>query len=49
MTTSRIPGFYNLTLEERRAQLASAGGLTAEELAALDGEAGLSSSQAEAT
>ena len=48
MTTSRIPGFYNLTLEERRAQLASAGGLTAEELAALDGEAGLTLSQAEA-
>jgi hydroxymethylglutaryl-CoA reductase len=48
MTTSRIPGFYNLTLENRRTQLASAGGLSAEELAALDGEAGLSSSQAEA-
>jgi hydroxymethylglutaryl-CoA reductase len=48
MTTSRIPGFYNLTLEERRAQLASAGILTAEELAALDGEAGLTPSQAEA-
>jgi hydroxymethylglutaryl-CoA reductase len=48
MTTSRIPGFYNLTLEERRAQLAYTGGLSAEELAALDGEAGLSASQAEA-
>ena len=48
MTTSRIPGFYNLTLKERRAQLASAGDLTAEELAALDGEAGLTPSQAEA-
>ena len=47
MTTSRIPGFYNLTLEERRAQLASTGVLTAEELAALDGEAGLAPSQAE--
>ncbi len=47
MTTSRIPGFYNLTLEERRDQLAFAGGLTAEELAALDGEAGLAPSQAE--
>ncbi len=47
MTTSRIPGFYNLTQEERRTQLASAGGLTPEELAALDGEAGLSPSQAE--
>ncbi len=48
MTTSRIPGFYNLPLAERRAQLASAGGLTAEELAALDGEAGLAPAQAEA-
>jgi len=48
MTTSRIPGFYNLTMEERRTQLASAGGLTAEEMAALDGEAGLTSTQAEA-
>jgi len=48
MTTSRIPGFYNLTLDERRGQLASAGGLTAEELSALDGETGLSPSQAEA-
>jgi hydroxymethylglutaryl-CoA reductase len=47
MTTSRIPGFYNLTLEERRAQLALVGNLTAEELAALDGEAGLAPSQAE--
>jgi hydroxymethylglutaryl-CoA reductase len=48
MNTSRIPGFYNLTLEERRAQLASSGVLTSEELAALDGEAGLTSAQAEA-
>lgn len=48
MATSRIPGFYNLTLEERRARLASAGGLTAEELAALDGDAGLAPAQAEA-
>jgi hydroxymethylglutaryl-CoA reductase len=47
MTTSRIPGFYNLTLEERRTQLALVGNLTAEELAALDGEAGLAPSQAE--
>jgi hydroxymethylglutaryl-CoA reductase len=48
MKTSRIPGFYNLTLEERRARLAQAGDLTAEELAALDGEAGLALDQAEA-
>ncbi len=47
MTTSRIPGFYNLSLAERREQLASAGGLTAEELAALDGETGLSPCQAD--
>lgn len=47
MTVSRIPGFHNLTLEERRAQLAAAGGLTDEELAALDGEAGLTPSQAD--
>ena len=48
MTTSRIPGFYNLTLEERRTQLAFASGLTADEMAALDGEAGLTPVQAEA-
>jgi hydroxymethylglutaryl-CoA reductase len=48
MESSRIPGFYNLNLEDRRTKLASAGGLTADELAALDGEAGLSPSQAEA-
>jgi hydroxymethylglutaryl-CoA reductase len=48
MTISRIPGFYNLTLEERRTQLAFAGGLTAVEMAALDGEAGLTPAQAEA-
>jgi hydroxymethylglutaryl-CoA reductase len=47
MTTSRIPGFYNLSLAERKARLASAAGLTAEELAALDGEAGLAPSQAD--
>ena len=32
MTTSRIPGFYNLTLDERRARLADASGLTPESL-----------------
>lgn len=47
MTTSRIPGFYNLSLAERKARLASAAGLTAEELAALGGEAGLAPSQAD--
>ncbi len=34
MTTSRIPGFYNLTLDERRAKLADAAGLTPPDLAA---------------
>jgi hydroxymethylglutaryl-CoA reductase len=34
MTTSRIPGFYNLTLDERRAKLADAAGLTPPKLAA---------------
>jgi len=37
MTTSRIPGFYKLTLEERRHTLATALGLDAEETARLDG------------
>ncbi|MCC6500941.1 MAG: hydroxymethylglutaryl-CoA reductase, degradative [Anaerolineales bacterium] len=32
MTTSRIPGFYNLTLAERRAKLADAAGLSPFEL-----------------
>jgi hydroxymethylglutaryl-CoA reductase len=32
MTTSRIPGFYNLTLDQRRAKLADAAGLTPENL-----------------
>ncbi len=44
---SRIPGFYNLTLDERRAELAQAGLLTPEQLAALCGEAGLSLAQAQ--
>lgn len=33
MTTSRIPGFYNLPLDERLDKLAAAAGLSAEELA----------------
>jgi hydroxymethylglutaryl-CoA reductase len=32
MTTSRLPGFYNLTLDQRRAKLADAAGLTPENL-----------------
>jgi len=34
MTTSRIPSFYNLTLDERRLKLSEASGLAAPELAA---------------
>jgi hydroxymethylglutaryl-CoA reductase len=34
MTTSRIPGFYNMTLEERRSKLADAAGQTPENLSA---------------
>ncbi len=39
--------FYNLTIEERLAQVAVQAGLTAEEAAALSGEAGLSLEQAD--
>ena len=45
--SSRIPGFYNLTIEERRSELASRGLLTLEDLAALTGEAGLPIDQAQ--
>jgi len=45
--TSRLPGFYNLSLEERRALIAAEGILTPEELAALSGEAGLVAQQAD--
>ncbi|HND48733.1 MAG TPA: hypothetical protein PLL95_09235, partial [Anaerolineales bacterium] len=34
MTTSRISGFYNMTLEERRAKLADAAALTPPDLGA---------------
>ena len=46
-TTSRLPGFYNLTLEERRSKLASDGILTPDALAALTGEGGISVDQAQ--
>ncbi len=39
---SRLPGFYNLSLEERRSKLFETGLLTPQELAALTGESGLS-------
>jgi hydroxymethylglutaryl-CoA reductase len=45
MTSSRIPGFYNLPLDERLAGLAGAAGLKPEELAAF--RAGLSTAQAD--
>jgi hydroxymethylglutaryl-CoA reductase len=45
--TSRIPGFYNLSLEERRAALAATTLLAPEELAALVGENGLVPAQAD--
>ncbi|MBE9473840.1 MAG: 3-hydroxy-3-methylglutaryl-CoA reductase, partial [Chloroflexi bacterium] len=44
---SRIPGFYNLSLEERHAELLRHAELTPEELAALTGEAGLNAHQAD--
>jgi hydroxymethylglutaryl-CoA reductase len=44
---SRLPGFYNLSLEDRHAELESQAQLTSAELAALTGEAGLSADQAD--
>lgn len=44
---SRISGFYNLTLDERRAQLGCLGALAPDELANLVGEPGLDSCQAD--
>jgi hydroxymethylglutaryl-CoA reductase len=45
--SSRIPGFYNLTLTQRLSELAQRGELNAEEIAALSGQAGLTSEQAD--
>jgi hydroxymethylglutaryl-CoA reductase len=45
--SARLPGFYNLSLAERRAALAAASGLTAAELEALTGAAGLTPEQAD--
>ncbi len=45
--TSRLPGFYNRTLEERRAALTRGGLLTPQEAEALTGEAGLQPEQAD--
>lgn len=44
---SRLPGFYNLSLPERRKIIRETGLLTEEELSALNGEAGLTSAQAD--
>lgn len=44
---SRIPGFYNLNLGARLAELAQRSNLSADDLAALDGSAGLSPAQAD--
>jgi hydroxymethylglutaryl-CoA reductase len=44
---SRIPGFYNLALEERIAELARSANLTGEEVAVIRGDAGLTIEQAD--
>ena len=44
---SRIPGFYNLPLEQRLSELAKRGELSAQETAALSGQAGLTREQAD--
>jgi hydroxymethylglutaryl-CoA reductase len=46
-TSSRIPGFYNLSVEARLQELARRGELTAEDVAALSGQVGLSIEQAD--
>jgi hydroxymethylglutaryl-CoA reductase len=45
--TSRLPGFHEQTLSERLSRLAQASGLSAQALAALAAEAGLSPAQAD--
>jgi hydroxymethylglutaryl-CoA reductase len=47
MTTSRIPGFYNLALDHRRAKLAESAGLSPDDLAAYASNGGLSFEAAE--
>jgi hydroxymethylglutaryl-CoA reductase len=44
---SRLPGFYNLSLEDRRSELLSRGFLDEADLAALTGEAGINAQQAD--
>ncbi len=45
--SSRIPGFYNLPLDERRQAVSRVTGVSAEDLTALSGESGLSVDQAD--
>ena len=47
MTTSRISGFYNLTLEERRAKLIDAAALSLDDLAAYVSNGGLNAEAAD--
>ncbi|MGD0750751.1 MAG: hydroxymethylglutaryl-CoA reductase, degradative [Anaerolineales bacterium] len=47
MTTSRIPGFYNLPMDERLDKLATAAGLSSQELAALRSADGMLDEQAD--
>ena len=47
MSSSRIPGFYNLPLPERLAELARAAGLPVQDLAAFNPETGLELEQAD--
>ncbi|OGO37319.1 MAG: hydroxymethylglutaryl-CoA reductase, degradative [Chloroflexi bacterium RBG_16_57_11] len=46
-TGSRIPGFYNLSLEERLAELARRAELSSEDIATLSGSSGLTVAQAD--
>jgi len=46
-TGSRIPGFYNLTVTQRLSELTERGELSAEDIAALSGQAGLTIEQAD--
>jgi len=44
---SRIPGFYDLSMAQRLAEITRRGGLSAEDIAALSGKIGLTSEQAD--
>ena len=43
---SRIPGFYDLSIDERMAEISSRAGITSGQLAALSGRAGLTATKA---